>query len=98
MTHATACLATKESVLLRSGSQVLMMVAYTPARPSTTWERPKWTASWRSKVSVDQEVAAGTCLYLVLVSQSFYFYTIFLFFSLDENILSISFHNLCFFM
>lgn len=56
MTHATECLATKESAHWRSGSPVLMMAACTPVRPSMTWGRPRWSASWRSKVSMDPEV------------------------------------------
>lgn len=56
MTLATACSATKVSVLWKSGNPVLMMAASTLVKPSMIWEKPKWTASWRSKVSEDQEV------------------------------------------
>lgn len=44
----------------------------TPARPSTTWEKPRWNASWRSKVSVHRE-ASSVCLsgYLSLSESGF---------------------------
>lgn len=37
-----------------------MMAACTPARPLTTWVKLKWTASWRSKVSVDLAASSAS--------------------------------------
>lgn len=70
MTHVIVCSATKEFALWRSESPVHTMVACTLARLSTTWERPRWTASWRSKVSVDQNLCP---LYLWAWFPKFYF-------------------------